>query len=183
MITCILRFVVFYRTDILSDPTWFSIEMTIWTTTESGLYLIAACLPSLRSLMPLIVKHEYFGKFRTKLSGYHSKLFSRQRRSCADNNTEEPKGREWECDGEKKTSSGMKIGPRRQRFEKWARLQGPASSGDENAPERLRASCYQENSPRTLKTGNSDVDMERGDRGIPIQERDDVSMDTTTSSR
>ena len=175
MITCVLRFVVFYKTDIMSDPTWFCIEMTIWTTAESGLYLIAACLPSLRSLLPLIIKHENFGKFRTKLSGYHSKLFSRQKSSADDSENKQGRG----CDG--KTGLGMTIGPRRPSG-KWARSEGPASSGDDNALESLTA-CYWESAPHSLQMGNSDLDLERGDQGIRIQKSYEVSTDTTASQK
>lgn len=171
MITCVLRFVVFYKTDILSDPTWFSIEMTVWTTTESGLYLIAACLPSLRSLVPLIMNHEYFGIFRKKLSGYHSKLFSRQI-SHADS-TEDSKGRER---GEK-MSPATRISSRL-RFGKRTHFEQPVSFGDDHTLEGLTA-CHRENSSRTMNTGNSDLDVERGlpDQGIRIQRDCCVSMD------
>lgn len=171
MITCVLRFVVFYKTDILSDPTWFSIEMTIWTTTESGLYLIAACLPSFRSLVPLIMKKEYFSIFRNKLSGYHSKLFSRQT-SHADN-TEEIKGRE----PSEKTSPATRISSHL-RFGKWTRFEQPVSFGDDHVLEGLTA-CSRENSSRTMNTGNSDFDMEKGlpDQGIRIQRGYCISMD------
>ena len=162
MITCVLRFVIFYKTDILSDPTWFSIEMTVWTTTESGLYLIAACLPSLRSLVPLIMKHEYVDIFRKKLSGYHSKLFSRQTSHA--NNTEDSKERER---GEKTSSATRKSS--RLRFGKWTHFEQSVSSGDDHTHEGLTA-CHRENSSRTMNTANSDLDMERGlpDQGIRI---------------
>ncbi|KAL8863087.1 MAG: hypothetical protein Q9178_000461 [Gyalolechia marmorata] len=73
MVTAILRFVVFFRTDFLFDLTWYAVELSIWTTAETGLYLIAACLPSLRPLF----KHIDFGALRSRLSGYSNKLFSR----------------------------------------------------------------------------------------------------------
>ena len=73
MVTAILRFVVFFRTDFLFDLTWYAVELSIWTAAESGLYLIAACLPSLRPLF----KHIDFDALRSRLSGYSNKLFSR----------------------------------------------------------------------------------------------------------
>lgn len=79
MITCILRFLVFYKTDLLSDPTWFCVEMVIWTTTETGIYLIAACLPSLRSLVPLVVKknEKYFGPVWGKVAELYGFIVSK----------------------------------------------------------------------------------------------------------
>lgn len=45
----------------------------MWTTAESGLYLIAACLPSLRPLL----KHIDITTLRSRLSGYSNRIFSR----------------------------------------------------------------------------------------------------------
>lgn len=73
IVTAVLRFIVFFKTDFLIDLTWYGVELTVWTTAESGLYLIAACLPSLRSLL----KHIDISAIRSRLLGYSNKMFSR----------------------------------------------------------------------------------------------------------
>ncbi|RDL32029.1 uncharacterized protein BP5553_09431 [Venustampulla echinocandica] len=52
IITSIIRFAVFLK---LADPeldlSWTGLDVVMWTTIEPGVYLIAACLPSLRPLL------------------------------------------------------------------------------------------------------------------------------------
>ena len=51
IVGAIFRFVLFMRTDLVSDITWDSVPTMTWTTAEPSLYLIAACLPALRPLL------------------------------------------------------------------------------------------------------------------------------------
>ena len=51
MITSILRFAAFIQTDDTTDPTWRSAKLAIYGITESGVYLIASCLPTYRTIL------------------------------------------------------------------------------------------------------------------------------------
>ena len=51
MITSILRFAAFIDTDDTTDPTWRSTKLAIYGITESGVYLIASCLPIYRPIL------------------------------------------------------------------------------------------------------------------------------------
>ena len=50
LVTACLRFAIFFHSDALRDNTWTSVELCKWTDIEPGIYLIAACMPSLRPL-------------------------------------------------------------------------------------------------------------------------------------
>ncbi|TVY27489.1 putative membrane protein [Lachnellula hyalina] len=51
IITAIVRFVIFLTVPLAKDLSYYGARVTIWTTVEPGVYLIAACLPSLRPLL------------------------------------------------------------------------------------------------------------------------------------
>ncbi|TVY45761.1 putative membrane protein [Lachnellula occidentalis] len=51
LITAIVRFVIFLTVPLAKDLSYYGGRVTIWTTVEPGVYLIAACLPSLRPLL------------------------------------------------------------------------------------------------------------------------------------
>ncbi len=51
MVTCILRMVYFFETDLFADVTYQSVVTMSWTLVEPGVYVIAATLPSLRPLV------------------------------------------------------------------------------------------------------------------------------------
>ncbi|CEL10445.1 hypothetical protein ASPCAL13564 [Aspergillus calidoustus] len=53
LVTSILRMVIFFQESALTDPTWTSVNLGIWTVLEGGIIIIAACLPS---IWPLIVR-------------------------------------------------------------------------------------------------------------------------------
>jgi hypothetical protein len=63
--TSIVRFTTFFGTNALTDGTWASVDLTIWTIVESDVYLIASCLPTFR---PLI--HKITGKDASYQSSY-----------------------------------------------------------------------------------------------------------------
>ena len=53
---------MFTRNNAFNDQTWRSVTLMTWTDVESSVYLIAACLPSLRPLMRAIAHHQIFKK-------------------------------------------------------------------------------------------------------------------------
>lgn len=53
---------MFTRNNAFNDQTWRSVTLMTWTDVESSVYLIAACLPSLRPLMRAIAHQQIFKK-------------------------------------------------------------------------------------------------------------------------
>ena len=51
IITSILRFAAFVQTNDTTDATWTSVKLAIYGITESGVYLIASCLPTYRTIL------------------------------------------------------------------------------------------------------------------------------------
>ncbi|KAI0141221.1 hypothetical protein GGR57DRAFT_487590 [Xylariaceae sp. FL1272] len=51
LITSILRFIAFNNTNSFVDATWSAVELIIYTRVEPGIYLISACLITLRPLL------------------------------------------------------------------------------------------------------------------------------------
>ncbi|KAI9041022.1 uncharacterized protein KD926_007438 [Aspergillus affinis] len=68
MVTSIVRCVAFFTNDPLIEGTWKSVIYLQWSIIETGVYLIAACLPCYRPLVKLAM-----GQRRTAVgSGYKS---------------------------------------------------------------------------------------------------------------
>lgn len=67
MITSIVRFVAFNRP--YTDPIRVSVPLTIWTITEPGIYLIAACLLTLRPLITYIIQESPLSSLFTTFTG------------------------------------------------------------------------------------------------------------------
>jgi hypothetical protein len=65
-ITSIVRISIFFKrfTTYDLDFTWVGVDIVLWSTVEGGVYLIAACLPSLRPLLNTFVKDFDSNKFR-----------------------------------------------------------------------------------------------------------------------
>ena len=62
--TAIVRFVIFFDVEtLLSDGTFISADLITWSLVEPGMYLIAACLPTLRPL---------FRELRSRSGGWNS---------------------------------------------------------------------------------------------------------------
>ena len=57
LITSILRFAAFTKTDDVTDATWSSVKLAIYGITETGVYLIAACLPTYRIILVTVQRH------------------------------------------------------------------------------------------------------------------------------
>lgn len=51
IIAAIVRAVVFFQTDAVTDATWTGTSLKTWTEIEPFFYLIAACLPTYRPLI------------------------------------------------------------------------------------------------------------------------------------
>ncbi|KAI3331709.1 hypothetical protein HD806DRAFT_478092 [Xylariaceae sp. AK1471] len=56
LVASIIRLTVTYRVTALSDGTWDSADIAMWSLVETGVYLIAACLPVLRPLYLSVIK-------------------------------------------------------------------------------------------------------------------------------
>lgn len=56
LVTSIIRFAGFFAQNAEVDGTYSAAELIVWTICESGIYLIAACLPTYRPLASLFRK-------------------------------------------------------------------------------------------------------------------------------
>lgn len=74
IVTAIVRLAVFFTADMFADITWHCIEFLTWTTIEPGIYLIAACLPSLRPLFRKMFKDCDFGSIWARIRSYAFKI-------------------------------------------------------------------------------------------------------------
>ncbi|MCJ1260736.1 hypothetical protein MMC22_000598 [Lobaria immixta] len=74
IVTAIVRLAVFFTTDLVSDQPWHSIKWLTMTTIEPGIYLIAACLPSLRPLFRKFFRDSDFGTIWARIRSYDFKL-------------------------------------------------------------------------------------------------------------
>jgi hypothetical protein len=65
-ITSIVRISIFFKrfTTYDLDFTWVGVDIVLWSTVEGGVYLIAACLPSLRPLLNTYLKDFDSNQFR-----------------------------------------------------------------------------------------------------------------------
>lgn len=57
LISSIVRFAIFFDTQGFIDGTWTSANLMIWTAVEPGVYHLAACLPTIRPLVLLLIKN------------------------------------------------------------------------------------------------------------------------------
>ena len=55
-VASILRFVTYFKVDLLSDVTYNSGQLVLWTIIEPGMYLISACLPAMRPLLTRVLR-------------------------------------------------------------------------------------------------------------------------------
>ncbi|KAJ5101296.1 hypothetical protein NUU61_003518 [Penicillium alfredii] len=51
LVTSIMRFVIFTRGNAVTDGSWSSTDLMSWSVAEPDIYLISACLPTLRPLL------------------------------------------------------------------------------------------------------------------------------------
>ncbi|MCJ1249518.1 hypothetical protein MMC30_006744 [Trapelia coarctata] len=66
LITAIIRFAGFFGANAAEDETWTASKLIILSVMESGVYLIAACLPTYRPLAKLIRRDASFSSLRKR---------------------------------------------------------------------------------------------------------------------
>ncbi|KAL3477450.1 hypothetical protein BJX99DRAFT_246211 [Aspergillus californicus] len=59
-VASILRMTIFFQESALTDPTWTSVKLGIWTILECGIIIIAACLPSIWPLISKVRRRQLF---------------------------------------------------------------------------------------------------------------------------
>lgn len=73
-LTAILRFAFFFNVPLAEDLSFHGARLVVWTTVEPGVYLIAACLPSLRPLFKHAIKSASVVTGRSRLQSHHSRV-------------------------------------------------------------------------------------------------------------
>lgn len=81
IVTCIIRTVEFFTRDLFTDPTFNCIMTMIWTAIEPSVYMMAACMPSIRPLKRILMPQfsisamlsSYWTKTTEKASWRYSK--------------------------------------------------------------------------------------------------------------
>jgi len=68
LITSIIRFVGFFSNDATVDAQWAAAPLISWTIVETGTYLIAACLPTLKPLAVIIWKKNSITQMRSRVT-------------------------------------------------------------------------------------------------------------------
>ena len=109
LISSCVRLAVFTRNYVDIDPTWRSVTLGTWTDIESSVYLIAACLPSLRPLVraiahPKILKNNHRSKDTHFTLDEHTRSKSSARISFSGAN------RFWRLSGEHREISEAERG-------------------------------------------------------------------------
>ncbi|KAE8150971.1 hypothetical protein BDV25DRAFT_139312 [Aspergillus avenaceus] len=65
-VASILRMTIFFQENALTDPTWTSVNLGIWTVLEGAIIIIAACLPSVWPLIVRILPRKLVSKASSK---------------------------------------------------------------------------------------------------------------------
>lgn len=73
LIASIVRFVIFFHSDAFEDGTWASADLTIWTSLEPGVYLMAACFPTYRPLVSLVFQSILSSSFLSRSLKQHTR--------------------------------------------------------------------------------------------------------------
>lgn len=66
LVASILRFAEFVSTNAFDDGTWASTNLVIWVCVEPGIYLIAACLLALPTLLSTLYKNAGLSSLRSR---------------------------------------------------------------------------------------------------------------------
>ncbi|KAL4737912.1 hypothetical protein BDV11DRAFT_190637 [Aspergillus similis] len=75
LVTSILRMVIFFQESALTDPTWTSVNLGIWTVLEGGIIIIAACLPPIWPLIIRFLPNKLMSKRRNTAGKARGKLY------------------------------------------------------------------------------------------------------------
>ena len=79
MITGAIRLAYYFNTEFMVDEPWHAPGLILWALVESGMYLIAATLPSLRPLVRFLYeKFEPRGYLRNLRDRFHRALLKRK---------------------------------------------------------------------------------------------------------
>lgn len=78
LIASIFRFTSFFRNDTITDGTFSSAELISWTIVEPGVYLIAACLPTLRPLIQRVLQSTRSSDITLKCTHDYTDTFSKR---------------------------------------------------------------------------------------------------------
>jgi len=81
MLASIYRFTIFFTTDAFTDPTWASVLLVGWSVVESGMYLIAACLPLLRPVIEKVIPKNWKVVFSPPSSRFKYSEYSMEQSS------------------------------------------------------------------------------------------------------
>ncbi|OGM43365.1 hypothetical protein ABOM_008721 [Aspergillus bombycis] len=68
-VASVLRMTIFFQENALTDPTWASVNLGIWTVIEAGIIIISACLPSIWPLIVRILPRKLMSKHSSKTRG------------------------------------------------------------------------------------------------------------------
>ncbi|CAD6582767.1 MAG: hypothetical protein ASARMPREDX12_001032 [Alectoria sarmentosa] len=68
IVSAALRMNFFFRKDVFLDPTWTAVPLQEWSLVEPGVYVIAACLPTLRPLLVQLTPRIWARVVSTKAS-------------------------------------------------------------------------------------------------------------------
>ncbi|KAL4879034.1 hypothetical protein BJY04DRAFT_220630 [Aspergillus karnatakaensis] len=74
----ILRMTVFFQEEALTDPTWVSVDLGIWTVLEGAIIIIAACLPPIWPLIVRILPEKLMSRHRNTSNNQDARYASGQ---------------------------------------------------------------------------------------------------------
>ncbi|KAL5041422.1 hypothetical protein BDW71DRAFT_201379 [Aspergillus fruticulosus] len=77
LVTSILRMVVFFQESALTDPTWTSVNLGIWTVLEGGIIIVAARLPPIWPLIVRFLPNKLMNKHRDMPGDAGGRLYPR----------------------------------------------------------------------------------------------------------
>lgn len=79
LVTSIVRFITFFRSNSFIDGSFAAIDLAIWAQTETGIYLIFACLMTYRSLLERFASNPVVARM-TKISSHQQRPSNNERR-------------------------------------------------------------------------------------------------------
>ncbi|KAE8421554.1 hypothetical protein BDV36DRAFT_292202 [Aspergillus pseudocaelatus] len=92
-VASILRMTIFFQENALTDPTWASVDLGIWTVLEAGIIIISACLPSIWPLIVRILPRRLVSKHSSSKARGHRYTASNVKAKVGDGRTSGPSTR------------------------------------------------------------------------------------------